>query len=219
MQESSNKGLLIGTIGLAVLVFAGLAWAILSAPSSPATGTGNTAVGFSDDTAPKIGPSDSKVVVHLFSDFQCPACKAFEPAAEYAVNKYKDRVLFVWKDFPLMSIHPNARNGANAARCAEDQGKFWEYRQVLYAQQDSWAGQGNPEPAFLAYARQLGLDEGTFTSCYEGRKDDSKVMDGVTDGNKNGVNATPTVFINGVSHNGLTTDDWDKLLSAELAKP
>ncbi len=218
MQESSNKGLLIGTVAVAVLVFAGLAWAILQAPASPG-GTGAQAVGFSDGTAPTIGPDDAKVVVHLFSDFQCPACKAFEAPLEYAVNKYKDRVKFVWKDFPLMSIHPNARNGANAARCAEDQGKFWEYKMALYAQQDNWAGQTDPKPAFLAYAKQLGLDEAAFSTCYDSRKDDSKVMDSVADGDKNSVNATPTVFINGTRYNGLTTDKWDQLLTAALANP
>lgn len=221
MQESSNnKGLLIGTIIVAVLVFVALAWAIISAPSSPSFGTskGGDAVGFSDETAPTIGPADAKVVVHLFSDLQCPACKNFEPATEYAINKYKDRIKFVWKDFPLMTVHPNARTSANAARCAEDQGKFWEYHTLLYTQQDHWAGQSDPRAAFITYANQLGMDEGAFSSCYDSRKNDSKVMDGVNDGMKNSVNATPTVFIENKRYNGLTADEWDRLLTEALAK-
>lgn len=221
MQESTNnRGLIIGTIVVAGLVFVALAWAIISAPSNPSSGVSNggDAVGFSDETAPTIGPSDAKVVVHLFGDFQCPACKNFEPATEYAINKYKDRVKFVWKDFPLMTVHPNARNGANAARCAENQGKFWEFHSLLYAQQDGWAGQADPRAAFIAYANQLGMDQNAFSSCYDARSSDGKIMDGVNDGMKNQVNATPTVFIQNSRYNGLTADDWDRLLTAALAK-
>ncbi|MCR4256770.1 MAG: DsbA family protein, partial [Candidatus Uhrbacteria bacterium] len=102
MQEStsSNKGLLIGTVVVAAVIFLGLIWAIMSAPSENPGVQGNESVTFNDAGAAFRGNPDAKVVVHIYSDFQCPACKAQETAIAYAVDKYADRVKFVWKDFP-----------------------------------------------------------------------------------------------------------------------
>ncbi|MCC7522824.1 thioredoxin domain-containing protein [Candidatus Uhrbacteria bacterium] len=217
MQETSNKGLLFGTVGIAILIFAGLAWAILSAPSDSGSIGGTTPAELTDTDSPFVGPPLAGVTVHLFSDLQCPACRSAEPAVRYAMEKYKDRVKFVWKDFPLMSIHPNARSAANAARCAEEFGKFWEYKDILFSSQDSWKS-GNPKDSFIAYAKQLNLDEESFTKCYDDRRYDGKVMSAVAEGNRNGVNSTPTVFINGQKYNGLSQTEWDTLLTAALAQ-
>jgi len=129
MEQSSNKGLLIGTIVVAVLIFLGLIWAVLSVPNDGGTTPlPSGQVSFNDENDPSIGPDDAKVVVRLFEDLECPACKAAEPGVSYAIEKYSDRVRFIWNDFPLDSIHRNARAGANAARCAEEQGKFWNIK-------------------------------------------------------------------------------------------
>lgn len=219
MQESSsNKPLIIGTIVVAALVFAGLVWAIMSAPSGPTSG-GSENVTFNDEGAKFKGKADSKVVVHVYSDFQCPACLVYEPVLKYAMDKYGDRVKFVWKDFPLMSIHANARNAANAAWCADDQGKFWEYHDLLYSEQGAWSALPNPADSFRAYANRLGLDQGSFGTCYEAKSFDSKVMAGVQEGNANRVNGTPTVFVNDVRQMGLDKAGWDRVLTAALATP
>lgn len=215
----SNKKLLLGTVGITALIFGGLVWAILSAPSSSGPG-GNSGenIAFNDTDDPFVGPEDAKVVVRLFEDLQCPACRVAEPSVQYAIQKYSDRVKFIWNDFPLMSLHPNARNSANAARCAQDQGKFWEFKEMLYDQQSSWADQSNPRESFLAFARQLNLDAERFASCYDSKQFDAKVMADVSEGNVNHVDRTPTVFVDTDRRFGMTAADWDKVLTDALNK-
>jgi protein-disulfide isomerase len=220
MQESSsNQPLIIGTVLVAGLVFAGLVWAILSVPSDTGYNGGNENLSFNDADAKFQGNPDAKVVVHVYSDFQCPACRSAEPALNAAVQKYGDRVKFVWKDFPLMSIHPNARNAANAAWCADEQGKYWEYHSLLFAEQTSWDRQPNPTESFKAYANRLGLDAGGFVSCYDNKRHDGKVMAAVQEGNANRVNGTPTVFINDSRQAVMSSlAQWDEALALFLAQ-
>ncbi|MCE9586043.1 DsbA family protein [Candidatus Uhrbacteria bacterium] len=169
MQETSNRNVLIGIVVTAVLVFGGLVWAIVSAP--PSTPVSGGPLSFEDAGDPFIGPENATTVVRLFSDFQCPACRAAEAGVNYAIEKYKSKVKFIWNDFPLMSIHPNARLAANAARCAQDQGQFWEMKDKLYTEQTSWATGKDPAADFKAYAGQLGLDAGTFGTCLDSTLD------------------------------------------------
>jgi protein-disulfide isomerase len=213
MQETSNKGLLIGVVAAAILVFGGLVWAILSAPPSTPPVTG--ALIFDDSADPFIGPENATTVVRLYSDFQCPACRAAEGALNYAIEKYKDKVKFVWKDFPLMTIHPNARLASNAARCAQDQGKFWEMKSILYTQQTSWEGSRDPLADFKAYAAQLGMNADQFNTCLDSRANDAKVMAAYQEGVKNGVDRTPTVFINHDRRFALSPAEWDQLLAGK----
>src|SRR5688572_2568690 len=193
MQQESNKGLLIGVVAAAVLIFGGLVWAIMSAPTSAPIANGE--LNFNDAGDAFIGPENASTVVRLYSDFQCPACRAAEGAVNYAIQKYKDKVKFIWKDFPLMSIHPNARLAANAGRCALDQGKFWEMKDKLFAGQSSWESVRDPSADFKAYALQLGMNADTFNSCLDNRTNDAKVMASYQEGVRNGVDRTPTVFI------------------------
>ncbi|MCC6563812.1 DsbA family protein [Candidatus Uhrbacteria bacterium] len=219
MQESSsNKPLIIGTIIVAALVFVGLVWAIMSTPSDTVTPGGNETVNFDDAGAKFQGNPEAKVVVRVYSDFQCPACRAAEPALNYAVAKYGDRVKFVWKDFPLMSIHANARNAANAAWCADEQGKYWQFHSLLFAEQASWGNLPNPTESFRSYANRLELEPNNFGTCYDSKRYDSKVMASVQEGNANRVNATPTVFVNNTRQMGLDQAGWDRVLTAALAQ-
>ncbi len=220
MQEQQNTKLIFGIIGLSVVLFAGLIFAVLKAPSDPAnslTGVEDESVVFSADAqSPSTGKQDSKVVVRLYSDFECPACKVSEPAVAQAVAKYKDRVKFVWKDFPLEQIHPVARAGAEAARCAEVQGKFWEYHDELYANQSEWSSQKNPESLFLNYADKLGLNKDQFRACYESRAQDSAISATLAEGFSNRVDRTPTVFINNKRYFSLSAEEWTTLLDQAL---
>ena len=213
---NSNKKLLFITVGLSVLIFGGLVWAILSAPPANAPGATSGAVSFDDTNDPFIGPADAKVVVRLFGDLECPACRLAEPNVRYAIGTYSDRVKFIWDDFPLMSIHKNARPAANAARCAQDQGRFWDYKDMLYAQQSGWETLRDPKESFVAFARQLNMDEAQFTSCYDSGKFDDRVLADVAEGNKNAVDRTPTVFINQTRRFGMTTAEWDQMLTDAL---
>lgn len=220
MQDTQhNTKLVIGTIAAVIVIFGGLTWALISLPSeSPATTTPNSFT-FDDANAPFKGKEDAKVVVQIYSDLQCPVCRAAEPAMNEAIKQYGDRVKFVWNDFPLMSLHPNARNAANAARCARAQGKFWEYTEKLFSEQMTWQGLKDPADAYLGYANELGLSGDGFKSCYEKKEFDSVVMTDVAEATKNGFRGTPTIVIAGKVYNAISIDQWRKALDEALAQP
>ncbi len=211
MQDASNKNLLIGVAVAAVLVFGGLVWAIMSAPTSAPLANGELI--FDDANDPFIGPENATTVVRLYSDFQCPACRAAEGGVNYAIEKYKDKIKFVWKDFPLMTIHPNARLAANAGRCAQDQGKFWEMKSKLYDGQSSWDSSRDPSADFKAYALQIGLNVDQFNTCLDSRANDAKVMAAYQEGVRNNVDRTPTTFVGTERLFSLTPTEWDQALA------
>lgn len=145
-----------------------------------------------------IGNENAKVVVIEFSDFQCPFCKRFRDQTFDSIKKeYIDsgKVKFVYRDFPLDSIHPNARGAAIAAECADEQEKFWEYHDLLFEKQAEWAGVGGS--LFKQYANELGLDSGKFNNCIDSNKYDDEVNKDLADGSQAGITGTPGFIING----------------------
>lgn len=220
-EGQAQKIFLLGTIVLSVLIIGGIVWAILAGPS-PDSGGGavESNVSFNDDNDPAVGPGESKAIVRMFSDFQCPACRAAEPAVEYAIKKYSDKVRFVWNDFPLTGTHPNAMSAALAARCAEEQGKFWEFHSKLYANQFEWEKLSATTDVFSKYAGELGLKTDAFVSCVATKKYTNKVEDDMAEGRSNRVQATPTFFIgNRRFEGGITNAQWDQGIQALLNTP
>jgi len=219
MNETNMRRTILGVVVLLiVLIVGGLVWAIAAGPG-PARGPGlpDPNLSFNDANDPAQGPSDAALTVHVFGDLQCPACRQAEPGLDYAMQKYGDKVRFVWDDFPLMSAHPNARVAATAARCAEDQGKFWEYRKTLYDNQPDWAGLSSPTDKFASYAATLGLNVDNFKSCVANDTDRQKIEDDMSEGNSNNVQATPTFFIGKTRYEGgLTNAQWDQYITAQL---
>lgn len=144
------------------------------------------------------GNTESKVTLTEFGDFQCPACKVFEPTFEQATREYGKKVKFVFKHFPLKALHPNAMPAALAAEAAGAQGKFWEYHDLLYAKQDEWAGATDPTEKFVSYAKSLKLDTDTFKKDLKSKNFERQINDQEDEGIKVGVNGTPAIFLNGV---------------------
>ncbi len=218
MPSDPRKPLIFGIIALGVLMLGGIIWAAVFLPSEATnTGTYDANVSFNDTNDPTVGPTDAKVTVRIFEDFECPACRTASQGVQYIRKTYGDKVRIVWNDFPLESIHPNARIAANAARCAEEQGKFWEFGDALYSAQDTWASQGDPTGSFVMIAKQLGLNDASFSQCLTDRQDDSKIADDLKEGNANRVDATPTFFIGNTRMSGaLTNEDWDRELKKAL---
>jgi len=219
MQEQKNLGLVLGIVGVSIVLFAGLIFALVKLPSDHVSdGTPqDEGVTFADVVDPIIGPDRSAVTVHLYEDLQCPACAASHPAVEATIAKYKDRVRFIWKDFPLEQLHPFARQGADAARCAQDQSKFWEFEDLMYSKQDEWVAGDHKEDLFAGYARSIGMDEAKFRTCLTGNKGDSKVSDDQGEGMRNRVDRTPTFFINQKRYFSMSEADWSKALDQALA--
>jgi protein-disulfide isomerase len=142
-----------------------------------------------------IGPKDAKVTIVEYSDYQCPFCRRFrEDTFNRILEAYPDDVKFIFKNFPLESIHPMAYPAAEAAECAGEQGHYWEYHDKLFGNSE-WQDQG--KAAFLTYAEELGLDIESFTQCIDDRKYKSKVDNDLKEGLKLGVRGTPAFIING----------------------
>jgi len=143
-------------------------------------------------TDPSIGSASAPVTIVEFSDFQCPYCRSVAPTLKQVRDTYGDKVRIVWKDYPLTQIHPEAFKAGEAAHCAGEQSKFWEYHDRLFANQTAL------QPTDLKkYAVDLGLDATTFNACVDSSKYGDRVREGVAQGSRLGVNSTPTVYING----------------------
>lgn len=142
------------------------------------------------------GNDDAKVALVEFSDFQCPACKAAKPNVDRVLSEYKGKVKLVYKHFPLTSIHKNGVAAAVASEAAGKQEKFWEIHDVLFEKQDEWSVSDTPNDLFKKYAADLKLDEKAFSDALNSQELEKKVMQEEDEGVKNGVNATPTFFVN-----------------------
>jgi protein-disulfide isomerase len=141
---------------------------------------------------PALGAANAPVTIVEVSDFQCPFCQRAEPTLKRVRETYGDKVRIVWKDFPLTQIHPQALKAAEAARCAEEQGKFWEFHDRLFGNQQAL----QPDDLKKS-AADLGLDAAKFNACFDSAKFADKVRDGMEAGRRLGVNSTPTRYLNG----------------------
>lgn len=162
--------------------------------------------------APVLGPATAPVTMVEFSDYQCPYCRRAQGAVEEVLGKYEGRIRFVHRDFPLDG-HPQALPAARAARCADEQGKFWEYHRALLGS----AGDLSPED-LRARASTLGLDSGKFDSCLQSTRHDEFIKASIEDGARIGVTGTPSFFINGrMLFGARPVEQFQEVIDAELA--
>ena len=146
------------------------------------------------------GPATAKVTLVEYGDYQCPYClQAFAIVLDLQ-RDVGDQMRFVFRNFPLATMHPDAQRAAEAAEAAGAQGKFWEMHDHLFAHQSRL-----DEVALLNYAADLGLDLGRFAADLNAHAFAPRVHEDFVSGVRSGVNGTPTFFINGVRHD----DDWD----------
>ncbi len=140
---------------------------------------------------------DTKVTVVEFSDIQCPACKAAEPIS--VILRDTPGVKFIYRHFPLVTIHPNAWKGARALEAVHliDADKAWKMMETMFANQEKWAGEGNPDKFFSGYAKEIGVDEKLFTDKYNSDESDKLVGEDSSLGNRLQLSGTPTFFVNG----------------------
>lgn len=146
----------------------------------------------------KWSPEKKQVLIE-YSDLQCPACQAYHVLlAELAKDELiKKNITFIYRHFPLDSIHPNARNAAHAAEAAAIQGKFYEMHDVLFNKQSEWSDSNSPLDFYKKYAEALKLDVAKFEKDYASSAVKQRVQDDLLEGNSFGVQGTPTFFFNG----------------------
>lgn len=163
----------------------------------------------------KFGSEDAPVRVVEFTDFQCPYCKSFHETVQGEVKAYGDKVLYVYKHYPL-SFHAQAENAALAGECAYEQKKFTEYADTLFAKQEEW-GKTEGTQKFKDYARTLKLDTASINTCLDDKKYQEKVSADMEEGRKFGISGTPGTIVNGTFLNGdVPKEELKAAIDAEL---
>jgi protein-disulfide isomerase len=219
-KKKSNTGFL-AVIGVLLLVGGGVLWGTMQNKPKPIELP-------KDAPAMKAegylrGNPDAPITIIEFADFECPGCGQF---ATIQGPDIKARIIdaglanFRFYDFPLTSIHANTLFAHLAAACANDQGKFWEMHDQLFANQPDWSTMAttNPRKVIEAYATAVGLDMATYNSCMDEQKHLPRIQANATEGQSRGVNSTPTIIVgNKIYPGGLTADGLKKLVDSLTA--
>jgi len=146
----------------------------------------------SADDDPARGPANAPVTIITFSDFQCPYCSRVNPTLARLKDRYGDSIRVVFRDFPILQIHPQAAKAAEAGQCAHDQNKFWEMHDLMFADQ-----QKLDVPSLKQHAATIGLDATAFATCLDTGKYAEEWKKDSEDAQAAGVQSTPAFFING----------------------
>ena len=153
------------------------------------------------------GPADAPVTLVEYGDYQCPYCGEAYPIVKKVQAELGDQLQFVFRNFPLTTVHPHAEKAAEAAESAGAQGKFWEMHDALYEHQSDLSPEG-----LLRIGASVGVDQATLKQDLASGKFEDRVYEDFISGARSGVNGTPTFFINGVRFDGSW--DHDSLLAA-----
>ena len=156
------------------------------------------------------GPADAPVTLVEYGDYQCPDCGAAEPILRTVRERMGDRLRFVFRNFPLMDVHPFALGAAVASEAAAAQGAFWPMHDLLLQNQEAL-----DKEDLLEYAGRLGLDLDKFREALDSRALEDQVRKEAKEGEKDGVSATPTLFLNGQAYDGPM--DADAIIAASGA--
>lgn len=169
-----------------IVILAGLVFYLATRSSTPPKPAQVSA-----GNSPFKGNSSADVEIIEFSDYDCPYCKNFhDDTLPQIMQNYGDKIKFAYREYP---VHPGADKASEAALCANDQGKFWQYHDKLFEEQNIWPSLGIPQ--FKKYAADLGLNADQFNSCLDSGKRTADVNTDLEDGKSYGVTGTPTFFI------------------------
>ncbi len=162
---------------------------------------------------PYRGSAEPKIVMVTFSDYECSFCKKAELTIRDVTAKYNESILMVFKDFPLTMLHPNALNAALASECAKEQGKYWEYHDYIFDNNDKLGINYLKE-----YAKFFGLNSEQFNACLDTQKYLHEIEKDKKAGISAGVSGTPVTFINGRRIVGAQPEsEFIKVIEEELA--
>lgn len=215
------------TVIVIILIFVGLGLILFgfrvyvqyrTSTTTPTTTNTNSKLPYIAPTVnddPYLGPTTAPVTIIAFEDFQCPFCQQAEAAIMTVLKQYPTQVKFVYRDFPLYTIHPYAMPAAQAGECADEQSKFWPWHDLAFTNQKDIA----TPSIFSTWAASAGLNVSQFNSCVAAERYKAEVQKDQDDGFLAGVNVTPTWFVNGTKIEGvLTAQQWTDLIDSILAK-
>lgn len=209
-------------VSVVVLLVGFVVWA-MARPESSTTSSTTSQLSQSDLDALKTGGSvgnpNSSVVVTEFGDYQCPACGVWHPFIKNSfLPQFQDKILFVFKNYPLTKPHPNAQEASQAAEAARLQGKFWEMHNLLYETQDEWSSLRDPSNKFEEYAGRIGLN----VSQWKKDKDSNTVKDiikaDVALGDKLNLPGTPSFVVNGKLIKTNSEEDLTNAINQALSQ-
>jgi protein-disulfide isomerase len=204
----------LGVIVAVILVFVGI---FAFSNNNPKTSSSKSSAGTL--TQHVEGKGSTGVTLVEYGDYECPFCGEYYPTVKQVQSEFNDQIKFQFRNFPLVSIHQNAFAGARAAEAAALQNKFWEMHDVLYQDQTQWSGASDPTTFFNQYAQQLGLNLTQFKTDYASSKVNNLINADLAEGNKLGIQGTPSFFLDGkqvqVANN---VSNFETLIKAEIAK-
>lgn len=226
-----DKGLVIGILVTIILIAGGVFFFSRGAgssntPTQPAVISQDILV--SPDSAKTSGfvngtylpaTESAKLTLVEFGDYQCPACRVYQPLVKQLMVDFAGKINFVFRNYPLAQ-HSNANISSQAAEAAGLQSKFWEMHNKIYEDQASWSDSKDAKNIFIRYAKELGLDVDKFANDMESSEIKDRIKEDMTDGNLTKLNATPTYFLNGVKMENVppTYNELKSLIESELAK-
>jgi protein-disulfide isomerase len=172
------------------------------------------------DDDPGQGNKNAAVTIIEFSDFQCPYCKRVRPTMNRIMKEYKDKVYYVFRDYPL-SFHQRAKDASNAANCAHEQGKYWEYADKIWEGQRSLFDKKLSKEDFYKKMKEMGqalsLNKSKFDTCLDSHRYFKEIDKDMADGISVGVSGTPSYFVNGVYLSGLQSyESFKEVIEEEL---
>ncbi len=191
-----NLALLFGTLIVTIAVVVGVAVLLVQKTKAPQQAQDPSFV-LGDGRLQKGNP-DAPITIVEFSDLQCPACRAVQPIVSAVLSQASSSARLVFRHFPLESIHKNALSAAIASEAAANQGKFWQYHDILYEKQEEWEKVEDPRELFRSYAKTLGLNEDRFVSDMAKNIGEQFVRKDQQDGTALGIPGTPTFYVNNV---------------------
>jgi protein-disulfide isomerase len=172
-------------------------------------------VDLNNEGAPSLGPADAPVTLVEFSDFQCPYCQGMVSTLKRLKESHGDKVRIVYRQYPIPSLHANAMKAAEASLCAEEQGKFWEMHDLMFAEQNQLTVSELKEKA-----GRVKMNKSKFDDCMDKGRYVEQVQEDMKEGQKFGVSGTPAFFMNGVLLDGgfMTYEALVKVIDKELAR-
>lgn len=184
------------TVTLGILLgVGGMLWQFGGNPEKPIL---NIAGQSKHSQGPSASSGQGVVTIVEFSDFQCPACLSVQEPLKQILKKYEGKVQFVYRFFPLVTLHKNAQISAQAAEAAGMQDKFWEMHDKLFATQNVWQGVVDPKELFEGYARELGINTENFLKDLNSQEVKDAINVDVLDATRYQITGTPTFYVNGI---------------------
>ena len=167
-----------------------------------------------------LGAADAPVQITEYADFQCPGCANFDQVQWPAVVTSlinTGKVRWRYRDFPLDNLHSHTRVASHAAACADEQGKFWEVKALLFARQNDWAFKSDPMPVYKEIAQAAGLDVNKWTECMQSARYAGRIQASQDEGTKVGIYETPSFLVGGRIYTGVNSDMLTHLVDSLTA--